>query len=44
LLARPKQEDLQLTPEEEQQIRSLVGNIKLPPEILRLARQVRPKR
>ncbi len=44
LLSRAREEDLQLTPEEEQHIRSLVGNIKLPPEILRLARQIRTKR
>ncbi|MCX8071047.1 MAG: ATP-binding protein [Candidatus Binatia bacterium] len=32
-----------LTPEEEAHVRALVGNIKLPPEVLRLARQTRRK-
>ena len=33
----------ELTTEEEAHMRSLVGNIKLPPEVLRLARQIRTK-
>lgn len=44
LVDDPRKDELQLTPEEEAHIRALVGNIKLPPEVLRLVRQTRIKK
>lgn len=43
LISGTPENEAQLTPEEEGRIRSLVGNIRLPPEVLRMARQIRVK-
>ncbi|GIW45165.1 MAG: hypothetical protein KatS3mg077_2447 [Candidatus Binatia bacterium] len=44
LMEGVRPDEVELTPEEEAHVRSLVGNIKLPPEVLRVARQIRIKR